>query len=251
MSHGLRILFTGLGIFCLLYFVTYAVLTGLTNIFTYFWLLFGALLMVIAVFYPRISKRVHAMPIQVKVVFGAVFFLCLLVFVVAEGLIIGYGAASPRAGADYVIVLGAQVRGQEPSYNLARRLDKAYEYLQENPDTKAVLSGGQGPGEDISEAEAMAEYLEKLGIDRDRMLLEERSTNTEENFIYSREMITGDVRVVVVTSNFHVYRSLRIARKQGLTQVEGLGADVMWFTIPNLYVREAFALVKYALCGQL
>ena len=144
------------------------------------------------------------------------------------------------------------MQGRRPTYNLARRLDAAYSYLEENPGTTAILSGGQGTGEDISEAEAMAVYLEQKGISKERMILENQSKNTDENIRFSREKM-GDqnTSVVLVTNSFHVFRSVRIAKKQGLANVEGLGAGIMWYTVPNLYLREAFAILKYAVCGQL
>lgn len=64
-------------------------------------------------------------------------------------------------------------------------------------------------------------------------------------------MESGDAHLVLVTNNFHAFRSVKIAKKQGFTNVEGLGASVMWYTVPNLYLREAFAVVKYALFGQI
>ena len=247
-----RIIGCMLGGCSLIYFGIYAAFAGLTNKFTYFWLLFGLLCLLLAGFYRRIQRQMKKVPKPVKVLAAAVFGICVTAFLILEGLIIGYGASAPRPGADYVIVLGAQVKGSTPSYNLARRLDAAYDYLEENPQTQVILSGGQGEGEDISEAQAMAEYLLDKGIAKERMILEEQSTNTDENLRYSREkMQDQDASVVLVTNHFHVYRSIRIAKKQGLMNVEGLGAEVMWYTIPNLYLREAVAIVKYAVCGEI
>lgn len=241
-----------IGVLSLIYFGTYAVLTGLTNKFTYFWLLLGIVCIVCASNWKRIHKLVQAIPTWLKILSGVIIGVCIVIFVAAEIIIISYGTAKPQANVDYVIVLGSQVRGRTPSYNLARRLDKAYEYLQENPQTTVILSGGQGDGEEITEAEAMAEYLEEKGIPKERMLLEDKSKDTYENIKFSRELMDSqDVQIVLVTNDFHIFRSIGIAKKQGLTNVEGLGAPVMWYTMPNMYVREAFAVIKYALCGQI
>lgn len=249
---GLRILGFIVGGLSLIYFGVYAALAGLTNKFTYFWLLFGICCILLAAGQKRISSGLKAIPVPVKAIAAVLFGLCLLALVAAEVMIISYGNRSPQPGADYVVVLGAQVRGRTPSYNLARRLDKAYRYLEENPDAQVILSGGQGQGEDITEAEAMAEYLQEKGISQERMILEDASVNTFENIKYSREkMESENPRVVLVTNNFHVFRSVGIAKKQGLTRVEGLGAPVMWYTVPNLYLREAFAVIKYKLFGQI
>ncbi len=248
----LRILGFVIGGLSLFYFLFYGISTGLTNKFTYFWLLLGLGCILPAIFAKPIRHLVAAMPGILKAIIAAVAAICILVLIVTEAAIIGYGAAEPEPGADYVIVLGAQVRGRTPSYNLARRLDQAYDYLNENPSAQVILSGGQGAGEEISEAQAMAEYLQRKGIAKERMILEDKSVNTFENLQYSREkMENGNAHVVLVTNNFHVFRSVKIAKKQGFTNVEGLGASVMWYTVPNLYLREAFAVVKYALFGQI
>lgn len=241
-----------IGILNLAYFGLYAALAGLTNKFTYFWLILGLLCILLAAGQKSLSRILKAVPAPVKAVTGAIIGLGVLMLLIAEVFIIGYGHKTPQPGADYVIVLGAQVRGRTPSYNLARRLDAAYEYLEDNPTVQVILSGGKGDGEDISEARAMAEYLTGKGISPKRMILEEESRNTHENIQYSREkMRTDDVSVVLVTNDFHVFRSVGIARKQGIKDVTGLGAPVMWYTVPNMYLREAFAVVKYKLWGQI
>ena len=249
---GARILGFVIGILSLLYFGMYAAFAGLTNKFTFFWLLLGIGCILIAGMWKRIGKLFRTIPKLIKGAGIVLIVLFILALTISEILIISYGVSEPKEGADYVIVLGAQVRGRTPSYNLARRLDKAYEYLKDNPKTQVILSGGQGEGEEVSEAFAMAEYLEKRGVSGERMLLEDKSTNTYENIKYSRELIEDkNAEIILVTNNFHVYRSIGIAKKQGLTKVEGMGAPVMWYTIPNMYLREAFAVIKYALCGQI
>lgn len=241
-----------LGVLSLLYFIMYAISAGLTNTFTYAWLLLGAAFLLISFCYKPLKRWIRALPKWIKIPAASVIAVCVLAVLTAEILCIGYGAGTPEPGADYVIVLGAQVRGRTPAYNLARRLDVAYDYLKENPNTIAILSGGRGSGEDISEAQAMAEYLAEKGIAPERMILEDQSRNTDENIRFSRaKMRTEDASVVLATNNFHVFRSVRIAKKQGLVNVEGLGAKVMWYTIPNLYLREAFAILKYAACGEI
>lgn len=241
-----------IGILCLIYFVMYAVFVDLTNIFTYFWLAAGVGLIVLRQVIVYIKMNQIRIPAAVKWIAGVCFLLVFLVLAVTEGVIIGYGAAKPSKGADYVLVLGAQVKGTNPTYALAKRLDVAYEYLADNPDTLVILSGGKGPGEDVTEAYAMKEYLKKKGIEENRMLLEEQSANTYENIKYSKELMgSPEASVVLVTNHFHVYRGVGVAKKQGLTNVEGLGAPSKWYTVPNLYLREAFAVIKYILCGQI
>lgn len=244
-----------LGAVSLVYFGSYAVLTGLGNRFTFFWLIVGMVFIGYGAAYREVNEKLLAFPKPLKRGLAAAAGLCILVFLGTEALILAHGFHTPLPGADYVIVLGAQVRGTKPSYNLRKRLDAAYEYLKENPETKVILSGGQGADEEISEAQSMAEYLTEKGIEPERMILEDRSTNTEENLKFSKAMIPDfeqtNPRVVLATSRFHVFRSIRIARRQGFAEAEGLGAPIMWYTVPNLYVREAAAVLKYALWGQL
>ena len=109
-----------------------------------------------------------------------------------------------------LIVLGCAVYGETPSDMLSLRIDAAYEFLNENPDSKAVLAGGQGNNEDISEALCMKRELVKKGISEDRLYLEDKSVNTRENIAFSKDIIEEEglnTDVAVVTNNFHIYRS--------------------------------------------
>ena len=157
----------------------------------------------------------------------------------------GQFGAKAEEGADYVIILGAQWKTTGPSYALQKRLDKAIEYLNANPETKAIVSGGQSYNEPVSEAEGMKGYLADAGIDPERILAEDASTNTTQNLIYSGELLNkSEDSVVVVTNNFHMFRALAIAKKQGYLHVEGLSAGTFPLTVPNNLLREAFGIVK-------
>lgn len=115
-------------------------------------------------------------------------------------------------GLDYIIVLGAQVRKDGPSPVLKYRLDKAVEYLNENPDTVCIVSGGQGSNEPWTEAEGMAQYLQEKGIDTARILTEDQSQTTEQNITNSKMLMKEGASVGIVTNNFHVFRALQIAK---------------------------------------
>ena len=99
-----------------------------------------------------------------------------------------------------------------------------------------LLSGGQGPGEDIAEGEAMARYAEQKGVDLEKIMVEDQSTSTEENLLFSRELMEGD-RVIVVTTAYHVFRALLLAKRQGLNCV-GFGARTKWYFTLNALLRE-------------
>lgn len=146
-----------------------------------------------------------------------------------------------------VIVLGCGIRGERVSVGLAKRLNKAYEYHLQNPDAVIIVSGGQGPQEDISEALAMKRYLMEKGVPEDRIIMEDKSTSTITNFKYSHEIMKEkglpDDSVVFVTNGYHVYRGASYAKAEGLT-VTHLGTDIIWYTIPMNYLREMLAVMK-------
>ena len=175
----------------------------------------------------------------------------LLFFCVVEACILSGFCQRGEKNLDYIIVLGAQVYQNGPSAVLKFRLDEAIEYLNENPDTICIVSGGQGYNEPFAEALGMAAYLEENGIADERIILETESENTEQNIINSMKLMEEEASVGIVTNDFHVFRSVRIAKKQGIKYVQGLGATTHWYTVPNLYLREGFAVVKYFLCGQI
>lgn len=148
---------------------------------------------------------------------------------------------------DTVIVLGCGIRGERVSVGLAKRLDKAYEYHEINPDAVIIVSGGQGPQEDIPEALAMKRYLISKGVPDDKIIMEDKSTSTIENFRYSHEIMEerglDENSVVFVTNAYHVYRGAYYAEQEGLT-VTHLGTDIRFYTIPMNYMREMLAVLK-------
>nr|WP_325220840.1 YdcF family protein [uncultured Oscillibacter sp.] len=155
---------------------------------------------------------------------------------------------------DAVIVLGAGVNGETPSAALWSRIRAAEDYLEIHPDVPVVLSGGQGAGEAISEAEAMRRALWKEdGAENARLLLEERSTNTAENFRFSKALLeergldTETATIAVVTNDFHCFRAHMIARRQGLKTIDVPAELPWWWLTANYYLREAFAVVKTSL----
>lgn len=189
------------------------------------------------------------------------FALGLALFAVLEGLVLsGARADEDDARVQAIIVLGAGVNGETPSLSLRTRIDAAEEYIENHPDLPVILSGGQGEGEDITEAECMRRALTARGIDESRLYLEERSTSTAENLAYSLELLealgfvpwseeTPDGgRVAVVTNGFHLYRT-RLLGEPSL-RVVGVPAALPWLHLNvNYYVREAFAAAEVLLLG--
>ncbi len=153
---------------------------------------------------------------------------------------------------DYIIVLGAHVDGTRMTLALLERTRRALLYLKENPRTKAVLSGGRGDGENISEAEAMYRYLTGHGINGNRLILEEESTSTKENLAFSMKKIgTSDCSVGIVTNNFHVWRGAAIARKCGFREVAMIPSRYRSWHLLIYIPRELLAIIKDKLMGNL
>lgn len=158
-----------------------------------------------------------------------------------------YSRVEAPKNADYLIVLGARVKGTVPSLAFASRINAAAKYLKENEDTIVIASGGQGSGEDISEAECIKRELVKQGISETRIILENQSTDTYENINFSKKLIPPNTNLgLVVTNNFHLYRAISIARVQGL-DVQGLPAKTPWKAVIKSYSREYLAITKFYL----
>ena len=143
-----------------------------------------------------------------------------------------------RRRADYIIVLGAGLVGARVTPLLAARIDRGIELLEYNPDAVLIMSGGQGPGEDIAEGEAMAKYAKQKGVHTEKIIVEGKSTSTEENLLFSCEFVKKDhPKVMVVTTAYHVFRALLLAKRQGLKCI-GFGAKTKWYFTLNALIRE-------------
>lgn len=234
-----------LAVCCLVYGVSVKLLVSGGTDFYLVWIAGAAVLCGIAFFFSGglWERMPHALRVC-AVVLCAAFAVSLAV---TEGCIVSQMHARGESGLDYIIVLGAQVREDGPSAVLKYRLDKAVAYLSENPDTVCIVSGGQGKNEPYPEAEGMAAYLEENGIDGGRILLESESKTTAENMKNSRRLIPEDATVGIVTNDFHMFRALQIAKKQGIDNPRGIAADSTAYYLPNNMLREYFAELKFLL----
>lgn len=178
---------------------------------------------------------------------GVFALILLLYFAFLHSKIRNYSDTEVPKHADYIIILGARVKGEIPSLSLQYRIDTAANYLKGNKETMAIASGGQGPGEDITEAEAIKRGLIAHGIASDRILLEDKSTDTVENIRYSKELIPNHLKTgLIVTNDFHLYRAKSIAKDHGLN-LQGIPAETPTIAIPKSYIREYLAITKYYL----
>lgn len=239
-------------VFCIGYFIFLTCKIGPAFRFNYVWLMLGLFFAGIALVVGFSRKGLAGYPKPWIGIMEAIVICGCLLFVVVEAGIIRYAGKQPDTGADYVIVLGAQVRGSKPSLILQYRIEKAAEYLQANPDALAIVSGGQGPDEKISEAEAMERGLCRLGIDKKRIIQENASVSTKENLDFSAKYLDPEKdKVVIVTTDFHVLRAVRIAKKAGYRHVSGAAARSVWYLIPTNYVREFLAVLKDLCVGNM
>lgn len=163
-------------------------------------------------------------------------------------------AGNPNPDCEYVVVLGAGVHGTTPSLSLRSRLDAAYEYLTAHPDAIAIVSGGQGPGEDISEAQCMFDDLVSKGIDPARIWMEDKSTSTRENIRFTMALLeqrTGSrpEKINVLSNEFHLLRAGLMARDAGVTAY-GIPAKTPYTSLfINYFLREIAALWNYWIFG--
>ncbi|MDU1413412.1 MAG: YdcF family protein [Clostridium sp.] len=248
----LSVILSAIGIFSLIYYFVLVLSSGFTIAFSEFWLVIG----IVALIVSKILKKIILGQVNIKKnVLISVGVICLIVistFTWVEGMIICSGNKTPKSDADYLIVLGAQVKGNVPSHSLSLRIDGAIDYLENNPNTIAIASGGQGPGENLSEAEVIKAGLISGEIGEKRIITEDKSTSTVENLKFSKELIEDkDSNIVIVTNKFHIMRACMIAKKLGFTNVSGYAVKSSPMVTVNCYVREFFAVVKDKVVGNI
>ena len=227
--------------------VCYAFAVRNTHSGTVFWIVWLAFAALFAVLGFGVLFQWWAMlPRLVRGVAIAVACVGLVAFGTVEGCIVSQMHAQGKSDLDYVVVLGAQVRKSGPSLVLRYRLDKAIEYLDENPNTICIVSGGQGHNEPFSEAQGMADYLQKHGIAENRIIQESKSESTMENIVNSKKLMRQEnTSVGIVTNDFHMFRALQIAHANGLKQAQGIAASSPKDMLVNNMVREFFAEIKF------
>ena len=272
-----------LAFICIIYYGICATYAGAGSSFIFVWLILAAFFAIIFEIRWMTIKGIMNVPVAVTrliigmIAAGGIFFAAI------EGLIISDMVKEPDNNCEYIIVLGCQVRGTRITKSLRKRLDKTIEYMREvqaddmtdksginNEDSifnnennkaekegikktkniKIIVAGGQGNGEDISEAQAMYDYLVQNGIPADIIIKEDKSTNTEENFRFSEKFIEDKLaKIGIVTNNFHIYRAKKLAHAKGLDNITGIPASSDNVLFINYMVRESIGIVKDYLCG--
>ena len=184
----------------------------------------------------------------------AVLAVGLVIFGITEAIIIRYSFGDPKTEVGYMVVLGAKVRESGPSVSLWDRIYGAQDYLLEHENVIAVVSGGQGDDEPMTEARAMYDALVALGIPPERIWLEERATSTWENITFSLDLIeekTGQrpEKIGVLSSEYHLFRASLLAEKCDVDFV-GIPAQTSRFSQKvNHFMREVAGVWHYILLG--
>lgn len=241
-----KVLFGSLGLLCALYGCTVLSIIGTRALFNWFYLALGVLLMAIAVIWPGDRNKGRKFRKTVSVTAAVLT----AVFLLAEGYIASFAVRGPEAGADYVILLGTQMRTSGPSVDFRARIESAYDYLTENPGSKIIATGGRGGNEPVSEAEGARDYLVRKGISQDRIILEDRSTSTAENLEFSADLLRrmgedpAKLKVVIVSADYHLCRASYIAGKTGFDDVSCKGSHGLIILLPHFYTRDLAALLK-------
>lgn len=236
------------GILSLLYFIVITIFIGYLNVYNFIWVFIGIICLII---YKKILKLYSKIPKFIKVLFLVFIIVFSFSFIIIESQIINHARNRNTEDAYYAILLGAGLNGSNPSLTLLQRINAAVEYLHENKDVKVVVSGGRGTHELYTEAEIMSKLLQTRGIEINRIIVEDSSTNTQENLAYSKNFIDSNRKTIIISSGFHLFRAKSIAKKLGYKNIGGLASKTPLLLLPNYYVREYFAILKELMVNNL
>ena len=229
--------------FMLGYSFTVTVLLGIAAVL----LFYGTLIPRFAVKYPMTARKV-------KRVFGVILCIGVILVAVTEFFIIRASLGEPKESCAYAVVLGAKVRESGPSASLWDRIYGARDYLEAHPDVIAVVSGGQGEDEPMTEAKAMYEKLVELGIDENRIWIEDKATSTWENLNFSLDLIeekTG-IRpdtIGIVSSEYHLFRASLFADACGVSSVLIPARTSVFTQRINHFMREVAGVWHFYVLG--
>lgn len=252
IARIINCLFLLAAVFSFVYYLANGILIRFGQSLLFLWPLMGAFFLIRFILWERCFRNNKPLPFSKAFLLTAriMIALCLAFFVAVEGVILKAALVTPQPNLDYIIVLGAKVNGTSPSGALRNRIDVAGEYLKNNPDTLAIASGGQGPDEGISEAECIRRGLIQRGIDESRIIMEDKSTSTLENLTFSLSLIEKDFSSIgLVTNNFHVYRSMKIAETFENHIFSAVPVATSPISFPHYMLREFCAVVVGMITG--
>ena len=205
-------------------------------------------------YFPKIFRSFPGFARTVTRMVTIILCIGVLIFALTEAVIIHASFGSQDDDVDYLLVLGAKVRVTGPSLSLHNRIDRAYEYLMEHPEAVAILSGGQGEDEPVTEASCMYDRLVTKGINPNRLWVEEKATSTWENLKFTLDLIeeksgTRPDKLGVVSSEYHLFRASLFAKEHGVEFV-GIPAQTTKTSLKiNYFLREVAGVWHYILLG--
>ena len=198
--------------------------------------------------------EIFSVPFFIPCIINCIAAIGLLYFILIEIKIIGTAQHTQFHDVDYLIVNGAKLYGSTPSPSLQDRMEGTLHFMQSNQNAIAVLTGRKWPYSDVSEAYFMYNCLIAHNIDKNRLILEENASNTLENIRFSlnriqQDIALEDVRIGILTSDYHLYRALYIAKAEQITAV-GIAIPTRRFlSKTNYFIREAFAMTEIYIFG--
>lgn len=242
---SLSYMLLSIGIISLFYYLLLSLLYGINNIvFSWTWLCIGILC--IAITFWEVKHQRHLISLLAKTLQRIVLLLFVLgagFFCIMEARIVYLGNHTSSTQGNTLIVLGAQLNGDDLSRLLRYRLDAALAFHKDYPEADIIVSGGQGAGESVSEASAMKAYLVAHGVPARQITMEDNSMNTAENFAFSKKLLKKDTHVSVISNDFHMYRANLLCEQSGLTcSLYPARSDLD--LAPNFYFREFFGVIK-------
>ncbi len=221
-------------------------LIGPFHLFNFFYLCAGLCLLLFSLNYIKIKDALYPFLWRILLMGTGLAVLC---FLCVEARIISFASGPYEKDADYLLVLGSKVNEDGPSSDYRARLESAYEYLLENERTLVICCGGKGSDEPVSEGQAGKDFLVSRGIDVSRIAIEDQSTNTLQNIANASRIIDkkkkrSEVKLLIVSADYHLYRAAFLAGKCGFKEVSCKGGHGLWILLPQYYSREFFALIK-------
>lgn len=248
-SKMIKLIFICIGLVMFIWFLLPFILKGMINLGNVSGILVSMLFVGYGLYFQIVNRFIinvwHKTYGKIVLTIMAAFLIMTIVLMTLFSFLMYQSAYHKPDKPTTVIVLGCRVYGIKPSLMLEERLNAAYDYLKVNPDVKCVVSGGKGHNEDISEAKCMYTYLVNKGIAKERIYLEDQSTSTRENILFSKKIIEeNDLPevVTIITNEFHQYRAKLIAKDLEM-EVYAVSGRTAWWLFPTYYVRELFGII--------
>lgn len=206
------------------------------------------------IFFGVLAPRHTAAARRLRVAMAVLLLIGLGLFLAAEIPVLRDARSDEDTSAPYLLVCGAGIHGAEPSLSMLDRLRETVVWLEENPGGTAVLSGSQGPDEDLSEAQVMYDWLTDQGVGPARLILEEQADSSYENIKYTLDLIAADGgdpagRLAILSSEYHLHRLAVMAQKLGCQPVLVAAQTSRTSLFINYAIREAFAMWKLWIFG--